>query len=309
MKWEDRYHELLDYKAAFGDCNVPQNYPANRVLGKWVMKQRGFYYDKLRGRKSPLTEERQKKLQEVGFAWVAPHVCKTKTKLPFREDIVQEHAAKASAESDDDATEPEMEADGEGNQQNDADDGHGEPAPIQRRQQQRSHHHPLPPPLQARNEQFSLPLQPHVPTLDEPTQTYRAFPGTHDPATPDPGAPHAPDPTNMYHQPPLETAAAMRHLTTDPDHHETHLAHQHSRHRHGQQQEYHPHHQIHAPPPQQHLQYSTASQVAVATYPYVANHQPQEQPRAAQLDLQEQQRQETRHSDEPTATGGYYPPL
>ena len=90
LKWEDRLAELESYKREHGDCNVPQNYPPNRVLGKWVMKQRGFYYDKVRGKKSPLSDERQQKLNGIGFCWVAPHVAKTKAKLPLREDIIKE---------------------------------------------------------------------------------------------------------------------------------------------------------------------------------------------------------------------------
>jgi hypothetical protein len=90
LKWEERYKELIRYKREVGDCNVPQNYPPNRVLGKWVMKQRGYYYDKVRGKKSPLNPHRQSKLEAIGFCWVAPHVAKTKAKLPLREDIIKE---------------------------------------------------------------------------------------------------------------------------------------------------------------------------------------------------------------------------
>lgn len=39
-EWEQRYIELLDYKAKHGDCKVPQHYKHNRALGKWVAKQR-----------------------------------------------------------------------------------------------------------------------------------------------------------------------------------------------------------------------------------------------------------------------------
>jgi hypothetical protein len=60
------------------------------------MKQRGFYYDKIRDKKSPLTKERQDKLEAIGFAWVAPHVCKTKAKLPLRENIIQEQATRSA---------------------------------------------------------------------------------------------------------------------------------------------------------------------------------------------------------------------
>jgi len=31
--WYQRFNELIDYKARFGDCNVPQKYPANSQLG------------------------------------------------------------------------------------------------------------------------------------------------------------------------------------------------------------------------------------------------------------------------------------
>ena len=90
LKWEERYNELIKYKKEIGDCNVPQNFPPNRVLGKWVMKQRGYYYDKVRGKKSPLNAHRQSKLEAIGFCWVAPHVAKTKAKLPLREHIIKE---------------------------------------------------------------------------------------------------------------------------------------------------------------------------------------------------------------------------
>ncbi|OEU21523.1 hypothetical protein FRACYDRAFT_180401, partial [Fragilariopsis cylindrus CCMP1102] len=69
LKWIDRYQELVQYKNANGDCNIPQKFNPNPILGKWVMKQRGFYYDKVRGRKSPLTYERQEKLESIGFCW------------------------------------------------------------------------------------------------------------------------------------------------------------------------------------------------------------------------------------------------
>jgi hypothetical protein len=38
--WDQRFQELLEYKRLNGDCNVPQTYPENRPLGRWVMKQR-----------------------------------------------------------------------------------------------------------------------------------------------------------------------------------------------------------------------------------------------------------------------------
>ena len=43
VKWEGRYQELIDFLGEHGHCNIPQKYDPNPILGKWVMKQRGFY--------------------------------------------------------------------------------------------------------------------------------------------------------------------------------------------------------------------------------------------------------------------------
>lgn len=48
MGWEERYQQLLAYRQEHGDCHVPQHYPENRSLGRWVMKQRLVGYEKKR---------------------------------------------------------------------------------------------------------------------------------------------------------------------------------------------------------------------------------------------------------------------
>ena len=67
--WNDRYDELDVYKAEHGNCLVPQHYPDNKALGKWVDKQRTQYRLRREGKQTPLTEERIKLLDEVGFVW------------------------------------------------------------------------------------------------------------------------------------------------------------------------------------------------------------------------------------------------
>jgi hypothetical protein len=74
--WEKRYDQLLEYKAIHGHPHVPQSYPPDKCFGRWVMKQRSEYSLKRRGKKSQLTEERIASLEEIGFAWVAPHIQK-----------------------------------------------------------------------------------------------------------------------------------------------------------------------------------------------------------------------------------------
>ena len=67
--WNDRYDELDVYKNKHGNCLVPQHYPDNKALGKWVANQRAQYRLRREGKHSHLTEERIKLLDEVGFEW------------------------------------------------------------------------------------------------------------------------------------------------------------------------------------------------------------------------------------------------
>eukprot|EP00984_Skeletonema_dohrnii_P010540 scaffold4110_cov77-Skeletonema_dohrnii-CCMP3373.AAC.5 len=69
--WEERLKELVEYKNEHGDTLVPARYKDNPKLGKWVDKQRVQYQYKLkqRGEASQLNDEREYKLNEIGFVW------------------------------------------------------------------------------------------------------------------------------------------------------------------------------------------------------------------------------------------------
>jgi Helicase associated domain len=97
--WEKRYQQLVDYKNMHGDCNVPQSYPPDKPFGRWVMKQRCQHSLKLRGEKSQLTDERETKLNEIGFSWVAPGFSKKTVAMPGEEeeDVNELHAAHVAA--------------------------------------------------------------------------------------------------------------------------------------------------------------------------------------------------------------------
>ena len=43
--WEDRWHELLEYKKKHGNCVVPSNYKANPQLALWVKRQRRSVFE------------------------------------------------------------------------------------------------------------------------------------------------------------------------------------------------------------------------------------------------------------------------
>jgi len=66
---ETRYEELVEYKRSHGDCNVSKSYKANPQLGVWAVNQRTNYKRLVRGEQSSLSEERKKKLEDIGFVW------------------------------------------------------------------------------------------------------------------------------------------------------------------------------------------------------------------------------------------------
>eukprot|EP00976_Prorocentrum_cordatum_P037245 757300-Prorocentrum_minimum.AAC.2 len=61
--WEQRLQELVEFKATFGHCNVPNGWEHNRPLALWVPKKRQQY------RQGELSIEKVKALTELGFQW------------------------------------------------------------------------------------------------------------------------------------------------------------------------------------------------------------------------------------------------
>ncbi|GFH61991.1 hypothetical protein CTEN210_18467 [Chaetoceros tenuissimus] len=68
--WNERYEELKEYKVQNGHCNVPNVYEPNRALGSWVDAQRQQYRKMSQGLSSPMTQEREEKLESLDFEWV-----------------------------------------------------------------------------------------------------------------------------------------------------------------------------------------------------------------------------------------------
>lgn len=67
--WMTMYKQIIAYKEKNGHCKVPKNYKDNIALGAWTRNQRAQYMLRQRGKKSPMTEERIKKLEAIGFLW------------------------------------------------------------------------------------------------------------------------------------------------------------------------------------------------------------------------------------------------
>ena len=62
-QWRAMYRRLVEYQEQHGDCNVPNSYPPDKALGKWVRNQRQNLKNK------PLDTDRRKILDSIGFAW------------------------------------------------------------------------------------------------------------------------------------------------------------------------------------------------------------------------------------------------
>ena len=71
IRWDERHAELEQYKAKYGNCNVPKGWSENPQLALWVQNQRSQYRLYQKGKKSSMTEERIAKLESIGFEWTA----------------------------------------------------------------------------------------------------------------------------------------------------------------------------------------------------------------------------------------------
>jgi Helicase associated domain len=72
-KWDDRFQELLKFKEEFGHCLVPHRWAQDKVLARWVKRQRYQFKLKAHGQCSTLTEKRRQALEKVGFVWSSHH--------------------------------------------------------------------------------------------------------------------------------------------------------------------------------------------------------------------------------------------
>lgn len=67
--WMKKFEMLHSFKVEQGHCNVPRGHRKYRHLASWVHSQRGMYKKMKEGKPSSMTEERAKKLEEIGFIW------------------------------------------------------------------------------------------------------------------------------------------------------------------------------------------------------------------------------------------------
>jgi hypothetical protein len=69
LQWDEKYVELKKYRDLNGNCMVPAKYVGNLSLARWVETQRRQYALRLKKKRTALTEERIKLLDDIDFAW------------------------------------------------------------------------------------------------------------------------------------------------------------------------------------------------------------------------------------------------
>jgi hypothetical protein len=78
VEWEAQLARLAAYKAAHGDCSVPQRWAEDPRLGSWVSTQRRLKRKLDRVEPSEgMTAERAARLTALGFAWDPRHLTNT----------------------------------------------------------------------------------------------------------------------------------------------------------------------------------------------------------------------------------------
>jgi hypothetical protein len=67
--WMEKYEDLCAFRKCNGHCHVPHTYQDNPPLAQWVKRQRYQYKLKMEGKRSTLTDDRVKTLDQIGFIW------------------------------------------------------------------------------------------------------------------------------------------------------------------------------------------------------------------------------------------------
>mmetsp|Transcript_14477 Transcript_14477/g.21926 ORF Transcript_14477/g.21926 Transcript_14477/m.21926 type:complete len:884 (+) Transcript_14477:31-2682(+) len=70
-KWNKFYEAFLKYKEETGSCLIPKVFEENQPLSSWAFTQRHQMKRRKDGKHNLLTDERIKKLNDIGFVWHA----------------------------------------------------------------------------------------------------------------------------------------------------------------------------------------------------------------------------------------------
>jgi hypothetical protein len=68
-QWEARFQDLIELRKVHGNCLLPRNAKDGTALVRWVSRQRYQQQRKKKGKRSTLTDDRQARLERLGFVW------------------------------------------------------------------------------------------------------------------------------------------------------------------------------------------------------------------------------------------------
>lgn len=67
--WSEKFEDLCEFRRLYGHCHVPHTFTDNAPLAQWVKRQRYQFKLKLEGKRSTLSDERVRLLNQIGFIW------------------------------------------------------------------------------------------------------------------------------------------------------------------------------------------------------------------------------------------------
>jgi hypothetical protein len=67
--WTEKFEELIEFRNQYGHCLVPNAFPENPALAQWVKRQRYQFKLKKESKRSTMSDERVRALDEIGFVW------------------------------------------------------------------------------------------------------------------------------------------------------------------------------------------------------------------------------------------------
>lgn len=67
--WSEKFEDLCEFRRQYGHCHVPHTFTDNAPLAQWVKRQRYQYKLRIEGKRSTLSDERVRLLNQIGFIW------------------------------------------------------------------------------------------------------------------------------------------------------------------------------------------------------------------------------------------------
>ena len=67
--WSEKFEDLCEFRRQYGHCHVSHTFTDNAPLAQWVKRQRYQFKLKLEGKRSTLSDERVRLLNQIGFIW------------------------------------------------------------------------------------------------------------------------------------------------------------------------------------------------------------------------------------------------